>query len=142
MCGSDVEGKTIKKTKHVDFCLPEYGAKMVVNMKGTNHLKSFSGQCFVDHHAGGLTEGICSLHGKFPQIRFSFCLANRYQPLPYGTHWTWPDVSWATPGPAFEQNTMLLLSDSMDRLKIDPSWDPRSIFLSNEFHLIIFFLSS
>jgi len=38
-----------------------------------------------------------------------------YQPLPYGTHWTWPDVSWATPGPAFEQNTMLLLSDSMDR---------------------------
>ena len=96
---------------------------MVVNMKGINHLKSFSGQCFVDHHAGGLMEGICSLHGKFPQIQFSFCLANRYQPLPYGTHWMWPDVSWATPGPAFEQNTMLLLSDSMDRLKIDPSWD-------------------
>ena len=45
-------------------------------MKGTNHLKSFSGQCFVDHHAGGLMEGICSLHGKFPQIQFSFCVAN------------------------------------------------------------------
>merc|ERR1711953_752850 len=38
-----------------------------------------------------------------------------YQPLPYGTHWTWPDVHWETPGPVFEQNTMLLLSDSMDR---------------------------
>ena len=43
-------------------------------------------------------------------------LFSRYQPLPYGTHWTWPDVHWETPGPAFEQNTMLLLSDSMDRL--------------------------
>ena len=79
-------------------------------------------------------EGICSLHGKFPQIQFSLCLANRYQPLPYGTHWMWPDVSWSTPGPAFEQNTMLLLSDSMDRLKIDPSWNNKSILLSNKFH--------
>ena len=47
-------------------------------------------------------------------------LFSRYQPLPYGTHWTWPDVHWETPGPAFEQNTMLLLSDSMDRL-LNPS---------------------
>ena len=31
----------------------------------------------------------------------------------------WPDVHWETPGPAFEQNTMLLLSDSMDRLISD-----------------------
>ena len=47
-------------------------------------------------------------------------LFSRYQPLPYGTHWMWPDVHWETPGPAFEQNTMLLLSDSMDRL-LNPS---------------------
>ena len=38
-----------------------------------------------------------------------------YQPLPYGTHWMWPDVEWETPGPLYEQNTVLLLSDSMDR---------------------------
>jgi hypothetical protein len=38
-----------------------------------------------------------------------------YQPLPYGTHWMWPDVAWENPGPLFEQNTMLLMSDSMDR---------------------------
>ena len=51
----------------------------------------------------------------FRLINLQF-FVTRYQPLPYGTHWTWPDVQWETPGPAFEQNTMLLLSDSMDRL--------------------------
>ena len=35
-----------------------------------------------------------------------------YQPLPYGPH---EPGQWETPGPLFEQNTMLLLADSMDR---------------------------
>merc|ERR1712008_159981 len=36
-----------------------------------------------------------------------------YQPLPYGTHVG--EVEWSTPGPLYEQNTMLLMSDSYDR---------------------------
>ena len=37
----------------------------------------------------------------------------RYQPLPYGTHFG--EEEWSTPGPLYEQNTMLLMSDSYDR---------------------------
>ena len=78
------------------------------------------GQCFAGHHVGGQMEETCSPHGKYLFGITLFIIlqliVTRYQPLPYGTHWTWPDVQWETPGPAFEQNTMLLLSDSMDRL--------------------------
>ena len=78
------------------------------------------GQCFAGHHVGGQMEETCSPHGKYLFGITLFIIlqliVTRYQPLPYGTHWTWPDVQWETPGPTFEQNTMLLLSDSMDRL--------------------------
>jgi len=36
-----------------------------------------------------------------------------YQPLPYGAHFG--EEEWSTLGPLFEQNTMLLMSDSYDR---------------------------
>ena len=78
-------------------------------------------------HLQGSASWVPTLEAKWKRhvllmVKILVCFYNstiyrftRYQPLPYGTHWTWPDVQWKTPGPAFEQNTMLLLSDSMDR---------------------------